>query len=85
MPECNKSMKDGRDISQSTMPSACLSVHIMKAKAIVASVPEQRKAIPVYVPRISRSDPMYPSTVLRLHPIVKSYFGSRQCKVDLSL
>lgn len=62
------------DISK--VPSQAISMsirHIMKAKAIVASVPEQRKAIPVYNTLYKPIDPMYPSTVLRLHPHCEVY------------
>ena len=63
-------VKEGWFPDLEAVPTHAVSMsikHMLKSTAIVASIPDFRKAEPVYNTIFQAIDPQYPSTMLRLH------------------
>lgn len=66
------------------VPTRAISMSVkqmMKAKVIIASVPDDRKATAVYNTLRQAVDPMFPSTILQLHPNCEIYLDKASAKL----
>lgn len=72
-------VNEGWYVGLEAVPTHAISMtikQILAAKAIVASVPDQRKAQAVYNTLFKAIDPMYPSTILRTHPQIELFLDT---------